>query len=178
MATRTPGTPAEGEKSTSRRPKDTKFKQQKLPAWQPILTAGTVLPAFFAIGVAFIPLGAVLYVTSDNVLEYKYDYTKCTNSAGELCADVIGNYTNGTSNSCSCNISIELQTDFKGTVYMYYGLTNFYQNHRRYVRSRDDAQLHGENICASDLNSDCEPYKTSGGKGIAPCGAIANSLFN
>ena len=46
---------------------DTKFKQQKLPAWQPIMTAGTVLPAFFAIGIAFIPLGVALLVTSDNV---------------------------------------------------------------------------------------------------------------
>ena len=46
---------------------DTKFKQQKLPAWQPILTAGTVLPAFFAIGIAFIPLGIALLVTSNGV---------------------------------------------------------------------------------------------------------------
>lgn len=46
---------------------DTKFKQQKLPAWQPILTANTVLPAFFAIGIAFIPLGATLLYVSDNV---------------------------------------------------------------------------------------------------------------
>ena len=46
---------------------DTKFKQQKLPAWQPILTANTVLPAFFAIGIAFIPLGVALLVTSNNV---------------------------------------------------------------------------------------------------------------
>jgi len=30
---------------------------------------------------------------------------------------------------------------------MYYGLSNFYQNHRRYVKSRDDSQLNG------DLNS-------------------------
>ena len=41
----------------NRQPKNSKFKQQALPAWQPILTAGTVLPAFFVIGVAFIPIG-------------------------------------------------------------------------------------------------------------------------
>jgi len=46
---------------------DTKFKQQKLPAWQPIMTAGTVLPVLFAVGVAFIPLGVALLVTSNNV---------------------------------------------------------------------------------------------------------------
>jgi len=46
---------------------DTKFKQQKLPAWQPIMTAGTVLPVLFAVGVTFIPLGVALLVTSNNV---------------------------------------------------------------------------------------------------------------
>ena len=46
---------------------DSKLKQQKLPAWQPIMTAGTVLPIFFAIGIAFIPLGVALLITSNNV---------------------------------------------------------------------------------------------------------------
>ena len=40
----------------SKRPKDSKFKQQALPAWQPILTAGTVLPTFFVIGTHLPPL--------------------------------------------------------------------------------------------------------------------------
>ena len=61
---------------------------------------------------------------------------------------------------------------------MYYGLTNYYQNHRRYVKSRDDNQLLGNNIDPKDLNSDCEPYKWNKTFGYAPCGAIANSLFN
>ena len=29
-------------------------------------------------------------------------------------------------------------------MFMYYGLSNFYQNHRRYVKSRDDGQLNGD----------------------------------
>lgn len=43
------------------------FKQQRLPAWQPILTAGTVLPTFFVIGIAFIPVGIGLLYFSDEV---------------------------------------------------------------------------------------------------------------
>ncbi len=39
---------------------DTALKQQRLPAWQPILTAKTVLPLFFSIGVIFVVLGGVL----------------------------------------------------------------------------------------------------------------------
>ena len=60
---------------------------------------------------------------------------------------------------------------------MYYGLTNFYQNHRRYVKSRDDNQLLGE-FSKTD-SSDCIPFDIdSSGQPIVPCGAIANSLFN
>ena len=46
---------------------ESKFMQQKLPAWEPIMTAGTVLPIFFSTGIAFIPLGVVLLITSNNV---------------------------------------------------------------------------------------------------------------
>lgn len=44
---------------------DTAFKQQRLPAWQPILTARNVMPIFFAIAAAFIPIGiCLLYLTN------------------------------------------------------------------------------------------------------------------
>ena len=46
---------------------DTAFKQQRLPAWQPIITANTALPVFLIIGLTFIPIGIVLVVTSDRV---------------------------------------------------------------------------------------------------------------
>lgn len=63
---------------------------------------------------------------------------------------------------------------------MYYGLTNFYQNHRRYVKSRDDNQLRG--ILSGPPSSDCQPFAEDGPpeakKPILPCGAIANSLFS
>lgn len=60
---------------------------------------------------------------------------------------------------------------------MYYGLSNFYQNHRRYVKSRDDNQLLGD--LSTDPSSDCAPFNlVNHSKPIAPCGAIANSLFS
>lgn len=62
---------------------------------------------------------------------------------------------------------------------MYYGLTNFYQNHRRYVKSRDDAQLAGGTVNSEgDLSSDCDPFRENNSIPIAPCGAVANSMFN
>lgn len=78
---------------------------------------------------------------------------------------------------CKCRLGFTLERDFVGDVFMYYGLTNFYQNHRRYVKSRDDNQLLGEFV--SPVSSDCQPFDTGiNGKAIVPCGAIANSLFN
>ncbi|XP_043468389.1 cell cycle control protein 50A isoform X1 [Leptopilina heterotoma] len=166
--------------SKTKKPADSAFKQQRLPAWQPILTAGTVLPTFFVIGIAFIPVGIGLLYFSDEVREHTTDYTYCVSNNtlrdfGEMCTKVI---QKDPTLECFCEINIELPTAFFGNVYMYYGLTNFYQNHRRYVKSRDDNQLLGE---VSDVvSTDCIPfaYEGSNTKPIVPCGAIANSLFS
>ncbi|CAH1787960.1 unnamed protein product, partial [Owenia fusiformis] len=176
-------TPISDEKTKSKRPKDTKFKQQKLPAWQPILTAGTVLPAFFAIGIAFIPLGVALLITANNVQEKIVEYTtdNCVSLSNptETCAKFLENKDN-VGQMCNCRVTFNLTDDFQGNVFMYYGLSNFYQNHRRYVKSRDDYQLLGKGGAASE----CEPYRnyqyndSTPEIPYAPCGAIANSLFN
>lgn len=166
------------------------FKQQKLPAWQPILTAGTVLPTFFVIGIAFIPVGIGLLYFSDEVKELVIDYTHCHRSeigpdgtisnSSETCASFI-HKNNNTDAVCKCHIKFQLNEGFKGKVYMYYGLSNFYQNHRRYVKSRDDNQLLGRlNRPPAD---DCNPFayvkfENNSKVPIAPCGAIANSMFN
>ena len=39
---------------------DTAFKQQRLKAWQPILTPKTVLPTLLIIGILFAPIGGLL----------------------------------------------------------------------------------------------------------------------
>lgn len=49
---------------------DTAFRQQRLPAWRPILTPQNVIPILFAIGVFFIPLGILFLVSSAGVPSY------------------------------------------------------------------------------------------------------------
>lgn len=93
-----------------------------------------------------------------------------------------------------CRITFRIEKHMKAPIYLYYQLENFYQNHRRYVQSRSDAQLRGD---ATASTSDCSPL-TMSGTGInkynstaetpigsnqtdyilMPCGLIANSLFN
>ncbi|XP_019628218.1 PREDICTED: cell cycle control protein 50A-like isoform X1 [Branchiostoma belcheri] len=172
---------AEGTRSVDKKPRDTAFKQQRLPAWQPIMTAGTVLPAFYGVGLLFIPIGIGLLVTSNNVQEIVVDYTNCKASgANQTCAQVVQNVSSP--GTCVCQVDFTISTDITGSVYMYYGLTNFFQNHRRYVKSRDDDQLLGMKQTKSSLNTDCKPYdgETINGTFMpyAPCGAIANSLFS
>ncbi|XP_028157670.1 cell cycle control protein 50A [Ostrinia nubilalis] len=162
----------------SRRPAESAFKQQRLPAWQPILTAGTVLPTFFVIGIAFIPVGIGLLYFSDEVKEHVIDYTYCMKEDENItCADYIKQNFMA---ACTCRLPFNLTEGFKGDVYFYYGLSNYYQNHRRYVKSRDDNQLLGR--LSNPPSSDCDPFSYDDVDGkrkpVAPCGAIANSLFN
>lgn len=45
----------------------------------------------------------------------------------------------------------------KAPIYFYYELENFYQNHRRYVKSKSSTQLSGEVISLSDAEKYCDP---------------------
>lgn len=55
------------EQETANRPDNTAFTQQRLPAWQPMLSAGIVIPGFVLIGLAFIGIGVALFVTTRSI---------------------------------------------------------------------------------------------------------------
>jgi len=48
-----------------------------------------------------------------------------------------------TINPAECPITLEVKETMKAPVFVYYQLDNFYQNHRRYVKSKDYKQLMG-----------------------------------
>jgi hypothetical protein len=145
----------------SKRPEDSAFKQQRLKAWQPLLTPFWVIATFFLIGVLFVILGGVIVKYSNDIVEVEQQYD---NNAG--CPE----------GSSGCTLTINIVTTMKAPVYLYYKLTNFYQNHRRYVKSRSDPQLSGDDVSST---SSCDPLEAnSGGVPLYPCGLIANSFFN
>lgn len=192
----------------SKKPDNSAFKQQRLPAWQPVLTAKSVLPIFFIVGVVFIPIGSLIIVASEGVQEVERVYTSCkakfefTNqnmsdiqpvNDDRECKDIydtwklkLGSQGGFISDppTCVCVEEINITAVMEKPIFAYYRLTNYYQNHRRYVKSRDDTQLLAQEGSISEFpDGDCSPYdKISDGNGghipIAPCGAIANSLFN
>jgi len=180
------------EEPESKKPTDSDFKQQRLPAWQPILTAGSVLPLFFVIGVAFVSIGVGVFYFSNQVVEYSFDYTDCNSTQGDnkTCAELTKD-KKIEDRTCKCEHTIPpntLERDMVGPVFMYYELDNFFQNHRRYVESRDNTQLKGKleeepSSCFDftyGTGTDRCPEKggENGCKTIVPCGAIANSFFS
>ncbi|KAM0713629.1 hypothetical protein Q7P37_010591 [Cladosporium fusiforme] len=200
-------------KQKSRRPPNTAFRQQRLKAWQPILTPKTVLPLLFGVGVIFAPIGGLLLYASAQVQEISINYSECNSTAPTCTQDnntfsaidpsfVTSSFRNEVKDDAAptwcretqyipyggdtnvttpvCKIQFYIPDVLNPPVLLYYQLTNFYQNHRRYVKSFDSAQLNGEKRSTKDIDgSDCDPLQLDeDGKPYYPCGLIANSMFN
>ncbi|KAI1756095.1 CDC50 family protein [Xylaria castorea] len=177
------------EKKTSRRPANTAFRQQRLKAWQPILTPKNVIWIFFVLGVFAAIVGGLLIYASRMVSSIQLDYTDCGAQAGSdwtvMPADLVksswrnnGSATvtaqwmktenqtipyNGfeVANQTTCSIQFEILQNMSAPVRAYYRLDNFYQNHRRYVNSFNADQLLAKNVTTSTLqNSNCAPLAT------------------
>ncbi|KAL0324527.1 UNVERIFIED_CONTAM: ALA-interacting subunit [Sesamum calycinum] len=144
---------------TSTKPKYSRFTQQELPACKPILTPGLVMAAFLILGLAFIPIGLSHLSASDSVVQLidRYD---------EACIPA------DNSNPEEAMVPQKM----KQPIFVYYQLDEFYQNHRRYVRSRNDQQY--GSASAERKTANCDPEAEVNGNPIVPCGLIAWSLFN
>lgn len=156
------------------RPKGDNFRQQKMASWQPIMTPFHVVMAFVAVGIIFIPIGKTLMNMSDDIYESKINYDP----------DLVNNQDCSISEqneAKNCIINFQFDKDVKGPVYVYYELTNFYQNHRKYVTSQSPSQLQGTQEDENAIKTSCDTMAYAGtgeeGKLLNPCGLIANSFF-
>ncbi|XP_057749964.1 putative ALA-interacting subunit 2 isoform X2 [Arachis stenosperma] len=150
------------------------FKQQNLPACKPVLTPATVIATFLLMGFIFIPLGLITLRASNSVVEIvdRYDI-ECIPE--ELRSNKLL-YITDDSISKNCSRFLKVPKSMRAPIYIYYQLDNYYQNHRRYVKSRNDKQLlHG---LGDNSTSSCKPLESSGDLPIVPCGLIAWSVFN
>ena len=76
-------------------------------------------------------------------------------------------------------VGLAADGSIKGPVFLYYAMTNFFQNHRRYVMSRSTSQLTGSVVTDVSKLSACSPMITAADDRIMhPCGLIAWSVFN
>ncbi|WLF81934.1 Cell division control protein [Lodderomyces elongisporus] len=184
----------------SRKPPNTAFRQQRLKAWQPILTPKSVIPFLIVLAVIFAPLGIAIIFTTYNVQELNIDYSHCDRQSDEFTSIPskytgshfdgstkpdfkwkLENITDGDDITSRCVIQFNVP-DLKPPLYLYYKLTNFFQNHRKYVESYDLDQLAGKALSSDDVTDNCKPLKHREYNGeqklIYPCGLIANSYFN
>eukprot|EP01012_Entosiphon_sulcatum_P021708 TRINITY_DN2656_c0_g1_i1.p2 TRINITY_DN2656_c0_g1~~TRINITY_DN2656_c0_g1_i1.p2 ORF type:complete len:353 (-),score=58.04 TRINITY_DN2656_c0_g1_i1:2171-3229(-) len=160
----------------SKKPADTPFKQQRLPAWQPILSPPWVISCFFLVTAIFVPIGALIIVASGKVVEIEQQYDK------DRTRPLVG------ASDPSMSARLVVPDKMESPVYMYYKLEGFFQNHRRYAKSRSDPQLAGDKVDLGAL-TDCKPFRYKGevanaaepkdlSEVYAPCGLIAWSMFN
>lgn len=180
----------------SNKPSNSNFRQQRLVAWQPIMSPPHVVACLIIVAAAFIPVGvAIIYANSDaKDVEVQYDQLNtCGFNAQSSGLFRFGNFSMG----CNNTIRFVIDQHMTAPVYMYYKLTNFYQNHRRFAKSRDVFQLVGNNPSKSAM-SDCEPFispgdnnglggtrlnangasTTFGAFTYSPCGLVPWSMFN
>lgn len=121
-------------------------------------------------------LGVWLLLTVQSTQEIKLDYTEA--GTCNKCFEKRKNVSYA-ADPCTCTVVFEIEKAFKGDVFFYYGLRNFHQNLRRYMDSRDDGQMVGRVTKLKSPSTYCEPFtKDQNGLPIAPCGAVANSIFN
>jgi len=97
--------------------------------------------------------------------------------------EVSKRYDDFCTGNTTCVVTLDVTHKMSKTVYMYYRLENFYQNHRRYVKSRSDGQLQGSVIKTYGGLSACDPIESKDNSRnpddfYLPCGLIAWSLFN
>ena len=127
--------PEEDEDLVYEKVKQSRFKQQNLPAWRPVPTILSIVIVFTVFGILFVILGIVLLVYSNKVKSAKIDYTDCGSND-------------------PCNKQLTLEDDIDAPVFVYYQLDGFFQNSRRYLKSKETDQLTGDDIKAHD---NCEP---------------------
>ncbi|SMN21607.1 similar to Saccharomyces cerevisiae YCR094W CDC50 Endosomal protein that interacts with phospholipid flippase Drs2p [Maudiozyma saulgeensis] len=190
-----------GRDTASRRPLNTSFRQQRLRAWQPTLSPQNALPMLIVLITMFVPIGIGLLISAINVQDITIRYDKCQETAnGNGFTTIPEQYVsthfktkldyqprwmlingNGaTDESDICRLNFQIPNILNSPIYIYYKLTNFYQNHRVYIESYDLDQLKGSAVNVSTLDKNCDPLKKDNvtGKVIYPCGLVANSLFN
>ncbi|RCV12950.1 hypothetical protein SETIT_2G308100v2 [Setaria italica] len=157
------------------KPQYNQFTRQELPACKPVLTLPVTIAMIAPVGIIFILIGLGCIATSNKVVELANRYeTACVpeNMRNNPVA-----YIQNPSEDKSCTRVLKVPRDMKKPIYIYYQLDRFYQNHRRYARSRSIRQLSDPKMASADSRL-CKPEATADGGPIVPCGLVAWSLFN
>nr|VZI18159.1 unnamed protein product [Spirometra erinaceieuropaei] len=142
-----------------------RFHQQRLSATPEFPYVSSGFAAFLYFGLIYLLIGIALVLASAKLQEYRIEYSDCVSQNGQSV----------------CIKEFNLSEDLQGPVYMYYEISNFYQNHRRFARSVSVEQLRGVIPSKKSLQK-CQPLLSSKNESqeyiYMPCGLLPNSVFN
>lgn len=144
------------------RPENTRWAQQKLPMWEPMLTLSWSIGICFFVAATCLALGIVIVDTSSSLTTVRivYDAGSDTNLTDRGDAKTqqeqghVANLSNclldtpEMANSFhanhTCFINITLTEAISGPAHIYYEIAGFHQHHRRFVSSYDRTQFTDE----------------------------------
>jgi LEM3 (ligand-effect modulator 3) family / CDC50 family len=164
--------------SKPNKPSNSNLKQQRLKGWRCSPSVLTLAYIYLGIFVFFSIFGIIILLVSSNVTEVtgRYDHL-------EPCRVNIQSPVN-------CTIIINIPTKMASPIFFYFEITNMYQNHRKYNKSRDIKQLMGTIRTKDQIHYNCDPVVDMEDLGLknnlnlpanapaSPCGLIAKSYFN
>ncbi|KAK4156290.1 ligand-effect modulator 3 family [Chaetomidium leptoderma] len=169
------------------RPPNTAFRQQRMRAWQCVLTPKLIVTIFSIMAAIYLGFGAYLTYLAHTVRDIRIDYTDCAKNAGkgefknlppehitahfaktdgtydpyvaEWMTETVKVQGKGfTDDRDYCRIKFNIPEELNPTISFFYNLENFYQNHRRYVNSFNAKQLVGDAVDGRTINeSTCDP---------------------
>jgi len=165
--------------------RQSKFFQQRLPAWRPVPTLCAIIIFYTAFSLIFIAIGVVLIIFSNQIKEIEIKYN-------EKCKD---------KKNQDCQVEQEISEDMDKPIFIYYKLYGFFQNNRRFMKSKSQKQLMGKETTLDEMKSDedCDPIYTNADMGFGenqpsaddqskkklipkelaiPCGIMAKAFFN
>lgn len=160
------------------KPPNTDLAQQRLRGFS-LSPSPTVLGIWYLIlACVFIGMGVWYRIESDKIIEVikRYD------DIPECKADWKVPQT--------CMIELDLKKHVEPPIFIYYEISNMFQNHRKYSKSRDIYQLMGNYRSVDEVKSSCFPVSTMSETGFYynllldpndvanPCGLISTSYFN
>lgn len=161
------------------KPSSSAFKQQKIKSWAINLSPKALGIFYIVAGCIFLMIGIIIMVESNDVIEHKMRYDN-----KDAC-EVHWKHPE------SCTLKLHLSEKMESPIFIYYEISNMYQNHRQYNKNRDIEQLMGNSRSKNDIKPNCFPVSTIRDLGLyidnphlspksvaSPCGLIAKSKFN
>ena len=118
------------------KPSSNAYWQQNLRAWSPVMTPLKTILVLLSIGAAFIPTG--LYIMSSMAAMYEKTIVYDSTSTMDVSCSI-----NKANANLQCPITVTLTQDITGPIYVYYELSNYYQNQRKYAQNFYVSQLQG-----------------------------------